>query len=372
MPQYIVRFFAKSCVRLNRKSYFDPADVPTVTLVGLGHTTVVFDRFVDVSGVDMPNGLIIQVDLESATIDDAVQKAGAFASGALNILTLTSAAVADEPYLLFAYDASPSSTDRDFISVSYDRTSPPSTRRPNDPDLAEFIRAYDAFHTDAAIKDDFKNRVSRGVDAYRRALSQNDDPLTDFVVLWASLEGMDKVYRKTFPTRKAEFKDGMRDVFARLGEGGVFDTLEGLRNDIAHGDLDVNSANQLALANSELTRKAVLFMVLRIIKCDEVCRNRLLALKAYKGSFVTRLTLRTTAQFQPGSVNSVLGHPQLEAQLESLSVTPNGDKVDLQPRWNIVKSNLVSHGDLAVALHGDSGANVNVTGMGFATETSAS
>tara|TARA_R110002167_G_scaffold148524_2_gene341497 strand:- start:4245 stop:5522 length:1278 start_codon:yes stop_codon:yes gene_type:complete len=363
MPRYIVRFGAESCVRLNAKSYLD-GNRHTIRVTFPNATIALFDRFVPLGDAHLPNGLLIQVALDAQDIETAIQSAGSFAVSVLNIVSCVACASIDRPFVLSAYDASQGIKDRDFVGVTYDRTTPHSTCRPEDPELSEFIGKYDQFRSNSDIPQDHKNRVERSIDAYRRALADNDDPLTDFIVLWSAIEGLDCVYRKTFPTRQSQFKDGMRDLFARLNEPGSFDTLEGLRNEIAHGNLDLDAANQMAIGNLELVRKALLLAVMWIVKCDDGTRDNTLAKLAYKGTFVTRLRLQAKIRCQPGDIKVLEGHPQIEAVLNGVQVTPKGETANITPDWRFNHSNIESYNLVSVELHGDPGANARVNDVG--------
>lgn len=362
MAKYIASFYAESRVRLNVKSYFD-GDRHTVKMLLPNATIVLFDHFVNFGSTLLPKGLLIQVALDAQDIDTAIEAAGSFAVGALNILSTVARSSIDRPYLTLAYDVSKDIHDREFVTVVYDPNTPSSTRRPDDAELAEFVEKYDQYHSDSGIPNDHKDRVSRSLDAYRRALADNNDPLTDFIVVWSALEGLDSVYRKTFPTRQAQFKDGMKDVFLRLQESNSFDTLEDLRNEIAHGNMDLVGANHLATSKLELVRKALLLAVMRIIGCSERVINSMLAKNAYKGSFVTRLEIRGALRCQPGDVSSLEGHPRIEGSLNSVTITPNDATFTMRPDIRFSSTNIESYEVSSLKLKGDSGANVRVNDL---------
>jgi len=370
MPTYILRFEAESCVRVNKKSYID-GPVHCIQLEFDTVTVVLFDRVIEVSNIRVPSGFFIQLSLNSPSIEDAIASAGPIAAGALNLFSFVSGTSIALPSLTFAYDASDGVEERDYISLTLDRQSPTLTRPLPDFEFGEFWTKYERFHSDQTISNDHKERVMRAVDAYRRGIADNDDSLTEFIVFWSSLEGMDCVYRKVFPSRQSAFKDGMRHVFEVLGHADKFTELETLRNEIAHGNLKLLAATQKAISNLNLVRNALHFMVLRIIGCDQGVKAKIMAQKPYKGMVVTNLKFVAKVSCTPGDVKKLNGHPEFNPILGNLTVVPNGDKIDITPEWDYKYSNIEKFCITKVELRGDPGVSVLVSGIGVVVIPSA-
>jgi hypothetical protein len=232
-------------------------------------------------------------------------------------------------------------------------------------DVGELLAKYDQMLANANLKPDFKDRVSRAIHAYRRALADNDDALTEFLILWSSMEGIDCVYHKVLPSRQGEFMDGVRTTFTRLGHPTVFATLESLRNAIAHGHLDLAAATQTATTNLPLVRSALLLMIASILKLRNEVRDRIVNRKSYKGNVTMHFRLNATIQFTPGDVGDFNGHPHMGTDLNGVQVKTKDGKISVTPDWRFNPQNFQILRGPDVQLRGDPGANVRVEGMGI-------
>src|SRR5262249_47481170 len=155
-------------------------------------------------------------------------------------------------------------------------------------------------------------RVQQGLMAFRRGLADNDDVLTEFLIAWATMEGLDCVYCKVLPAASVRaFKDGMKDVFTRLSRPDVFTPLENLRNEIAHGSLSLAQAIQMARTHLDLVRQALVFMIFRILKVEENLAKGIIAQPAYKGTFRPHMRLLATINFDPVDVHNLHAQPNI-------------------------------------------------------------
>lgn len=73
MHRYIVRLFCDSWVRLNDKPYFGDKPAPSIAIDLPGVTVAVFDGSAALGDMHLPKGLIVQVALEAADIDMAIE-----------------------------------------------------------------------------------------------------------------------------------------------------------------------------------------------------------------------------------------------------------------------------------------------------------
>lgn len=364
MPRYAVRLTADSRVRINPKPYLTEGPPRTVVVDYPEATVVVFDRFVPVGASHIPTGFVIQVSVEAPDIETAVATADGAATAVLGVLGSVAAASVARPRTEWVYDITPGVPEREFRWFVYDRAASASTRGLNDQELGEFLAKFAGFLNDQARTHDHKDRVARAVAAFRRAIADNDDPLTEFLILWSTVESLDCVYRKAFPTRRPEFMDGVRDVLTRLGRPDAFEGLKGLRDQIAHGNMRLAESVAQATRELELARKALLLMVMRIIGCEQGVCDRVVARSGYKGNVVTCLRVEAVIRFEPGDVRSLAGHPEVDVQLVSVNATPNGDTLTMQPDWRFTPKNVPHMSVRATALIGDPGANVRVNGLG--------
>src|SRR5262249_26374331 len=160
------------------------------------------------------------------------------------------------------------------------------------------------------------------------------------------------------------FKDGMRDVLKRLGQPGVFDELERLRNDIAHGSLSLAQATQTAIGHIELIRQALVMMILRILKADEAMIQQVISQAAYKGKARPHIRFMATIQFDPVNVQDVMNQPQVKVWLESKKFTKNEQTLAYDPDIRIQPVNL--KGMLASGLEswGDAEAPIRINNIG--------
>src|SRR5216683_5430797 len=215
---YIVRLYADSLVRLNQKPYYEEGAARSLALNLPGVTVAIFDRFVPVGDAGVPRGLIVQVRFEAGGIDEAVAQAKGVASYVLSMLCCVTLASVEQPKPVWVYDASPGVEDRDYRHFAYDNECAVlNTRRLEDANLFALLeRNFNSFLADATIRQESKERVQRAIQSFRRGLADNDDVLTEFIIAWSSMEGLDCVYRKVLPSaRTRDFMDGVRDVLDR-------------------------------------------------------------------------------------------------------------------------------------------------------------
>ncbi len=367
MPEFVVRVHSRSAVRLATKSYDDEAARQTWFLA-LPHAHIaVFDGLREVApDLRIPDGLIVQVKLAVGSIEDAILHGVGVASHALSMMSCVAMASIKTPRPIWAYDATPGVDQREYRYCFYDGAGPRATRPLNDQHLIHLLdQNYKSFLSDGAIKQDFKDRVQRSLMAFRRGLSDNDDVLNEFLTAWSTMEGLDCVYTKLLPAATVrEFKDGMKDVLKRLGKPEVFTRLENLRNEIAHGNLSLADATKTANDNLDLIRRALVMMILRILKADEATIVQITAQTPYKGRFPPHTRLMATIQFDPGDIQNLEGQPQVKVWLAGTEFTKNADSLNYQPDIRIEPQNLKGMSAYGMEFWGDSGAPIRVNGMG--------
>jgi len=367
MPEFIVRAHARSAVRLGTKSYDDDASRRSWFLA-LPHAHIaVFDALRQAADdIRIPDGLIILVKLATPTIEDAILHGMGVASHALSMMSCVTMAGIEMPRPIWAYDVGPGVENREYRYCFYDKTGPRATRPLNDQHLIHLLdKNYKSFLTDGAIKEDFKDRVQRSLIAFRRGLSDNDDVLNEFLTAWSTMEGLDCVYTKLLPASTVrKFKDGMKDVLNRLGKPELFEPLEELRNEIAHGNLSLADATKTATEQLDLIRKALALMILRILKADEPTIAQITAQTPYKGKFPPHTRLMATIQFDPVEVQNLDGQPQVKVWLEGGKFSRNADTLSYEPDIRYEPQNLKNMSAYGMEMWGDSGAPIRVNGLG--------
>jgi hypothetical protein len=345
MPTYMLRFEADSLARLSTKAYIDDASARHLT-IGLGEVkTASFDRPMAVrNDLLVPQGLLVQIELDANNLDNALDMGQYVATQLLSIISAVSFCSIGRPWVIWAYDSTPRVVEREYRQYVYDILPYRPTRQLNDQHLFQVLeKDFGTFLQDQNVKDDYKNLVQRALVSYRRGLADNDDVLTEFLIAWSTMEGLDCVYCQRLPSASVrDFKDGMKDVFRRLGEEARFDTLETLRNRIAHGFLKMDEAIHTASANIDLARKALVLMILRILKVEEATCNAIVSQMAYKGTFRTQARLYARIDFDPGDVKKLAGHPEIATSLADPQYTKAADRLMVQPNVNFRPINLRS------------------------------
>ena len=330
MPTFLTRLFAKSNMRLNRKAYLDgPADQLVFRFPWA--KVAVIDRFVAFGTESIPQGLLIQVELDAPDIDAAIDLAPGAAVPVLSLLSLSTGGSVEVPKPIWSFDVTPDAPEREWRYCSYDPRIAIATRRSNNLELLKVWNQLNAFMGRADIKEDFKRRVFNAVHAYRRAIADTGDSLQEFLTLWASLEGLDCVYHKALPSRNNKFMDGVRDVFDRLNASSAFATLQPLRHEVAHGNLSLQEAFQKANAHIELVRNAIQLMTMRIIGCDEETIASIIQLVSVKGKIATHIRLVGTIQTKLIDFADFAHQPEMEPIYGEASTQRNGDKLDFRP-----------------------------------------
>ena len=334
MALFIVRLYSPSVIRLGTKPYDDEESRRNLFL-GLPDAQIaVFDALTEVApDVRVRDGLIIQVKLSASDINAAIGISANVAGYALSMMSCVTMASADNPFPLWAYDASEGIEHREYRYCFYEGTGPRATRSLNDQHLIHLLeKNYDSFLTRTDIKDDFKERVQRSLIAFRRGLSDNDDVLNEFLTAWSTMEGLDCVYCKVLPAENVrKFKDGMKDVLTRLGRPDVFDALEGLRNEIAHGSLSLAQATQTAVDHVELIRRALVMMILRILKADEAMIQQVISQASYKGKSRPHIRLMATIQFDPVDAQDLEGQPLVKVWRAGKAFTKKEQTLGYEP-----------------------------------------
>jgi hypothetical protein len=347
VAKYIIRLYADSLVRLNKRPYYEENEVCSIAIDLPGFTVAVFDGFVTVGNIRVPKGLIVQVGLEANSMDEAVARARGIASYLLSMLCCVTLASVKEPRPIWAYDASPQVVDREYYHFSYEDAGAELSTRPLDNAslFALLERNFNVFLNDATIRDDFKQRVQCAIQSFRRGLADNDDVLTEFIIAWSSMEGLDCVYRKVLRSaRTREFMDGVREVLDRSGGADAFDTLKELRDGLAHGNTSLTDAIGTAKTNLELVRRAFALMILRVLGVEETIADKVLVQPGYKGSFSPVTIFVATIHFEPGDVKRVDAHPKVEVICKGVKATPNDDKLTLEPHLDLTPQNLMEGG----------------------------
>jgi hypothetical protein len=361
-PKFMVRLHADSLVRLNQKPYLEEGEVKSLVLKLPGATVAIFDRFMPLADLFVPNGLIINVELEAPDIDHAVGNAVGVTTYVLSLLSCVTNAAVGQPMPIWVYDSTRGVVDREFRFFAYNAIPVTNTRIIDQSSLMVLLeKMFNGFFSDPTVKDDWKDRVQRAVTAFRRGLADNDDVLTEFIIVWSSMEGLDCVYRKVLPSRKSDFMDGVRDVLDRLGYPHVFDTLKGLRDGLAHGNFSLADVNSTASSNLELVRRALLLMVLRILKVEQEVCDRVLRSDGYKGKVIPRMKYLASIRCEPGDVSRLDTHPVMEFTIDRMVATKDGDKLTLQPTLNLTPKNLAGMEARGWELWGDSGLKLVIS-----------
>ena len=123
------------------------------------------------------------------------------ATSILGMLSCLTIASISQPKPVWVYDSTPGVEERAYRIFCYPTFSVPDTRALDEAALAELLEEkFDQFLAEPNIKDDFKERVQRAVSSFRRGLADNDDSLSEFIVYWSSMEGLDRrLSERCFP-----------------------------------------------------------------------------------------------------------------------------------------------------------------------------
>ncbi|MHC5537385.1 hypothetical protein ACYOEI_04015 [Singulisphaera rosea] len=361
MPEYIVRLFSPSKIRLGEKPYIDENEGKTVFLDFPFGQIAIFDAWTEMEpGLHVCNGLVLQVRIVEANIDSAIRAAGNLANYALSLLSCVAMASAATALPIMAYDVSENIQDRDFRYCFYETGGPQASRALKDQNLIHVLeKNYNSFLVRTDIKDDFKERVQRALVSFRRGLADNEDVLNEFLTAWSTMEGLDCVYTKLLPSSTVRnFKEGMKDVLGRLGRPTVFDRLERLRNEIAHGSLSLQTASKTADDHIQLIRQAVIMMIMRIIKVDDHIIEQIISQNAYKGKARHHIRLMASITFVPAGVQDVENQPQVKAWLQGKTFVRLEKSLDYQPDVRFQAVNIPKMTLLGVEIWDDAGAPI--------------
>jgi hypothetical protein len=367
MPDFIVCLRSPSVIRLGTKPYDDEESRKTLFLSLPDAQVAVFDWLAEVtSEISVRDGLLIQVKLAASDIDSAIGISTNVAGYALSMLSCVTMASVDNPFPIWAYDATEGVVDREYRHCFYEGVGPIATRALNDQHLLHLLeKNYDSFLSRKDVKDDFKERVQRAMMAFRRGLADNDDILNEFLTAWSTMEGLDCVYTKLLPASTVrDFKDGMKDVLKRLGRPEAFDKLERLRNDIAHGSLSLAQAIQTAVDHAELIRRALVMMILRILKADETIIQEVISQAAYKGKARRHLRLMATIKFDPIDVQDPINQPRVRVWLEGERFTKNSQTLGYTPDLRCQPLNLKEMSARGLQFWGDAAAPIRMNDIG--------
>jgi hypothetical protein len=292
-----------------------------------GVTIAVFDNFIPLANVLVPKGLLLNVEIEAPDIKEAIKEAQGATSYALSVVSCTSLAAVEPPKPLWAYNSTANVKERDYRIYLYDHYVPVGKRVLERSLVVELLGHYwDVFSQNPEIKEDFKYRVQRAIWSFRRGLSDDGDVLSEFLTHWTSMEGLDCVFRKVFPSRQSSTMDGVRKVFVELKAPVVFEDLKNLRHELAHGNFGVKDANDIAEEHIELVRRAHIMMIMSILKMPESSRQKIVSYTSLKKAFTPTVILFGTVDCEPGSVGSLEGHPSVAIELASLNSSPQRGK----------------------------------------------
>ena len=285
MPTYIFRLIADSCVRLSETPYIDANSKSFCLALPEFGTIAAFDNVIDLGGVAVPRGLVMNVQLDADDFNSGVGHAQEAAIYFLSMLSCVTNASLFRPKVLWGYDATPGLADREFKVFTYDTNLHLSSRSLNmDSLLAWLDKKLNGFMASETIKQDWKDRLARAVRSFRRGLADTEDVLDEFLVHWSSLETLEPVYKSLFglaseyisPTCSAcktkfaacpvcqeangiviaQRQMGIEEVFAVLEQPEKYNVLRKLRNGISHGYKDLGECIKTASENIELVRKA--------------------------------------------------------------------------------------------------------------------
>jgi hypothetical protein len=350
MPIFLAQVSADSTVRIHPQHVIpEQGTTLHLTYEAVGVDVVAFDETTTRDGYRFPSGLVANLRFDAVSLPEALERVPEFASHTFSLFSFVSRAGIGRVKIRWIYDASPDTKERDFL-LQFDVPSFSLLKR-GLPDKVLFHlldRLYDHLFADPNVKEDRKTRVLRSVQSFRRALADNDDALTEFLIHWTSLETMDVVYRELFDkdadpvytTCKGcgtEFRDcprceerdvflrrrelvGVRDIFERLDKSELFGELSRLRNGLSHGYISLSDGANLVNEHLEDLRTAVLLMVFCIAGGDLDLMEYPLRKHTLTGHTVPYVRVFGHGDFDPGDLNSLEGHPGLEVGEENVEV----------------------------------------------------
>ena len=331
MPRFLTRLTCDSVIRLNKRAYHVLDDVKSIAFKFPDANVAIIDEFVPLGSEKIPSGFLIQVEADATDIRESLQHSRAWAVAALSLCRFAGRGAVSLTKPLWSYEISPGIASREWRAVVCHPALDIGKRPIEVQVIGDMWSKLDAFMANANIKDDFKARVWRGIHAYRRSLSDNEDSLSEFLVLWTAFEGLDCVYRKSFPSRQSQFKDGLMTVLAALDPTVPFHAVEGLRDGIAHGAIDLNTAMQTAKSHMELVRNAVQFTVMRILGFDEAAAKQALSRPSVSSKFTPHFVLVGSLEIEPPPFDNFGSQPVVEPILGEVKTTRSGDKLNLAP-----------------------------------------
>jgi hypothetical protein len=317
MPTYLVQLVTDSSLRLFPTAHINAVMTPlTVTLFG-NFTITVRDNVVSIGGVNVPRGLVINIEVRAEDFNAGVEHAQQAATYFLSIASCMGNASILQPRPKWAYDATPGLTERQFTAFAYDFNLHLSTRNLKRDHLLDFLdNMFNRFASHAQATADAKARLTRAILSFRRGLADTEDTLDEFLIHWGALETLDVVYRKVFGHAaayifktcgkcKSSFRDcpqcgdpntflvsqrhtGIEDVFVALGQSEKYNQLRKLRNGMSRGYMSLSECVDIATANIELVRKAVLSMIMQIIGMGEDVQTLVVGQPGIKGKYIVR------------------------------------------------------------------------------------
>jgi len=268
-----------------------------------------------------------------------------------------------QPLPLWGYDATPQLPDRKVVIFAYDDIVKRKTRPLNFANIFEFLsKKIDDFHGSSDISQDHKDRLGRAVRSFRRALADTDDILDEFQIHWSALETLDGVYSHVYgleskpitrpckncqtPAIITRQHSGIEDVFIRLHKADNYERLRKLRNGISHGYMSLSECVVTAAEHIQIIRKAILSMILRVIRADESVHASVLLQEGYKGNVIPHFRMIASGDFDPGDPKRLDTHPEISAQTVDMTVIPTGLYLTLQPNisFSCTNTNLNYHG----------------------------
>lgn len=383
MAKFITQLIADSLIRLNDKPFFVKGETKSIILEFPDFVAAVFDRFASLSELFVPTGLIINVEVEAKDINEAIDISENYATYALSLLSCSSVASVSPPKPLWAYESSFNKQKRDYILFIYDPVLVAVNKRKfNQSALFEILeKKVNGFMKRKDINKDRKNRMLRAIASFRRGLSDNNDIMTEFLILWSALETLDIVYREVFGIKAEKFYakcsscgkeynncpecgkrdiflkgitlSGLEEIFTILGQSEKFHLLRRLRHGIMHGFEELEKSIKTVDENLALVRKAVLLMIMRILSVDKKIEEKILESPPYKGKFIPYFKLLFNGKFDPRNAKDPFGHPSVEVKYSKIETLINGDKLTLKPTWEFTPRNVENMTLLGYEIYGE-------------------
>ncbi|PZS36627.1 MAG: hypothetical protein DLM58_01390 [Pseudonocardiales bacterium] len=340
MPRYTARLIAESLVRLGQRAYYEKFETTSNIFEFSDGKVVFFDQLITPKLLHLPNGLIVQAEVESPDISQAVEQIQSVAGNLLGVFSIAAQASIGTPRPLWVYDSTPAADPRELMLFNYDPILTLKTRGNSEGRVEEVWNAITkGWMQDPNVEKDDKARLAWALTSYRRALADNDDLLTEFLIHWTAAETIDKIYRQRvlkggWHGKKAETLNGIEDAFERLGERRRFSRCRNLRSDIAHGLRPLDEVIREARENIELVRRVATLMTMAVLGVSQDTQDQILQQQAFKGRYPPHLRMRFSGSFTPGDVGELGEHPQLEPAMVELEEEASGESISLTPKWN--------------------------------------